>query len=193
MLRNLNQEKFKAASSIIDHLEVTPQDLGLEKSVANDEALRLLFSRYYERLAAEHTRVQIQVNTILRLDGTTCVSKSKYLDPGGQGVQGDQENLGQGVPGGQANAQDQAVAGMARKACPRLRVSTKGIWYTKSHNPRQAFLVILVQLTVNRDSVNVAEKYLRINTTGQEHREVNLDWSQKYNRFSFCTTPTEIG
>ena len=110
MLRNLNQEKFKAASSIIDHLEVTPQDLGLEKSVANDEALRLLFSRYYERLAAEHTRVQIQVNTILRLDGTTCVSKSKYLDPGGQGVQGDQEDPGQGVSGGQADAQDQAVA-----------------------------------------------------------------------------------
>ena len=27
-----------------------------------------------------------------------------------------------------------------------------------------------LQLTVNRDSVNVAEKYLRINTTGQEHK-----------------------
>ena len=59
--RNLDRERFKAASDIIDHLEVTPRDLGLEKSVANDEALRLLFSRYYQRLSAEHTRVQIQV------------------------------------------------------------------------------------------------------------------------------------
>ena len=57
----MNQEKLRAASDIIDHLEVTPRDLGLEKSVADDEALRLLFSRYYERLGAEHTRVQIQV------------------------------------------------------------------------------------------------------------------------------------
>ena len=60
----MNQEKLRAASDIIDHLEVTPRDLGLEKSVADDEALRLLFSRYYERLGAEHTRVQIQVKCL---------------------------------------------------------------------------------------------------------------------------------
>ena len=59
--RRLNQEKFMAASDIIDRLEVTPRDLGLEASVAHDKALRRLFARYYGRLSAEHTRVQIQV------------------------------------------------------------------------------------------------------------------------------------
>ena len=60
-IRRLNQEKFMAASDLIDRLEVTPRDLGLEASVAHDKALRRLFARYYGRLSAEHTRVQIQV------------------------------------------------------------------------------------------------------------------------------------
>ena len=42
-------------------VQVTPQDLGLEKAAVDDEAVRRLFARYYERLSAEHTRVQIQV------------------------------------------------------------------------------------------------------------------------------------
>ena len=59
---------------------------------------------------------------------------------------------------------------------------TKRILGKASLAAKQMRKIRQLQLTVNRDSVNVAEKYLRINTTGQEHRGVILDWSQKYSK-----------
>ena len=78
-LRRLNQEKFIAASDIIDRLEVTPRDLGLEASVAHDKALRRLFARYYGRLSAEHTRVQIQVIDTSQMLNKLIVLLSSFL------------------------------------------------------------------------------------------------------------------
>ena len=47
---------------------------------------------------------------------------------------------------------------------------TKRILGRVSLSRKQIGKIRKLQLTVNNDSVNVAEKYLRINTTGQEHR-----------------------
>ena len=49
---------------------------------------------------------------------------------------------------------------------------TKRILKGAQLDSREVRKIKELQLMVNRDSINVAEKYLRVNTTGQGHRGV---------------------